>query len=723
MSGTLRILQEGRNCYRIAFCRQATFLIDGESYFKALAEALKNACQAVYILGWDFDSRIHLIRGNNHPVAKINLGTFLNSLLQQRPDLHIHILDWDFPMIYAFEREPLPIFRNALQSHRRLHFEMDSCHPFGASQHQKLVVIDDQLAFCGGLDLTNSRWDSQEHLPEDPRRVDNGDSYQPFHDVQMMVEGEVAGILGNVARQRWLKATGKKPVPPSPSSASPWPSSFKPDLEVVRIGIARTLPDHDGEGGVREVESLYLDAIQSARKLIYIENQYFTSDKVGQALAARLKEKDGPEIILVLPKHCSGWLEEGTMGVLRARLIKQLRASDRWNRLGIFYPSRRDFSSEHINLHAKVMVTDDALLRIGSANLNNRSMGLDSECDLALEADGDERIKNKIVHFRNRLLAEHCGVSLKKIEEALARHDSTATAIKNLSGGTRHLAPLEIEVDDLVDGIIPDSELLDPERPISLEKFVNQFAQGVWEEEGKVPSEKTFLSSNGARIIGIIALIAFFFGVWKWTPLCEFLNAEALAEWGRVVREMPLAPLIVILVYVVAGLVVFPVTVLIIATILSFGPVAGFAYALSGSMANAAGTYALGLILGRRTVRKLIGKRLNNLSRRLARKGLLTIITVRILPVAPFSVINVVAGASHIQFRDYFWGTLIGMLPGILALTAAGKGLGELLFAQKPAVSLIPAILLLAAAVSALFIIRRLLKKKNQRKSTESGQP
>ncbi len=184
-----------------------------------------------------------------------------------------------------------------------------------------MVVVDDQLAFVGGLDLTACRWDTQEHRPDDPRRVDNGNKYNPFHDVQMMVEGEVAQVLGDLARRRWLKATGKELPSPSGSFQPPWPHSFEPDLENVEVGIARTEPPHDGKKGVQEIENLYQDAIHAAQELIYIENQYFTANKIGEALAARLKKKNGPEVILILPRKCSGWLEEGTMGVLRARLL------------------------------------------------------------------------------------------------------------------------------------------------------------------------------------------------------------------------------------------------------------------------------------------------------------------------------------------------------------------------------------------------------------------
>jgi uncharacterized membrane protein YdjX (TVP38/TMEM64 family) len=119
---------------------------------------------------------------------------------------------------------------------------------------------------------------------------------------------------------------------------------------------------------------------------------------------------------------------------------------------------------------------------------------------------------------------------------------------------------------------------------------------------------------------------------------------------------------------VVAGFLLVPVTALIAATLVAFGPLYGLAYAFAGSVASALAGYAVGASLGQRSVRRLAGRRLNAVSRRLARRGLLTVLVVRIVPVAPFTVINLVAGASHISLRDFTWGTILGMVPGLAAI-------------------------------------------------------
>jgi phospholipase D1/2 len=109
------------------------------------------------------------------------LGKFLNAKAERSPELQIYILCWDFAMIYAFERQFLPLFQLDWNVHRRIHLHMDNEHPIGAAHHQKIVVIDDRLAFCGGIDLTKRRWDTPEHKPHDPRRKDpDGKPYEPF---------------------------------------------------------------------------------------------------------------------------------------------------------------------------------------------------------------------------------------------------------------------------------------------------------------------------------------------------------------------------------------------------------------------------------------------------------------------------------------------------------------------------------------------------------------
>ena len=121
-----------------------------------------------------------------------------------------------------------------------------------------------------------------------------------------------------------------------------------------------------------------------ARHLIYIESQYCASQRIAEALVERLQEKAGPEIVIVNPESANGWLEEEVMGAARALVVDMLRNADHENRFRLYFPVAAD--STPIYVHAKIMVIDDRLLKVGSSNLNNRSMGFDTECDLAIES-------------------------------------------------------------------------------------------------------------------------------------------------------------------------------------------------------------------------------------------------------------------------------------------------------------------------------------------------
>ena len=125
--------------------------------------------------------------------------------------------------------------RPCVGGHRRqIRFCLDDDLPFGASQHQKIVVVDDALAFSGGLDLTTRRWDTRAHRLDDPRRVDlAGVPYAPFHDVQAMVDGKAAAALAELARVRWTHGACER-APPVRPTGDPWPKSVTPDSDRYR---------------------------------------------------------------------------------------------------------------------------------------------------------------------------------------------------------------------------------------------------------------------------------------------------------------------------------------------------------------------------------------------------------------------------------------------------------------------------------------------------------
>jgi phospholipase D1/2 len=661
---------EGRNCWRVAKAQRVAFLIDSAVYFASVAAAAEQAQQSIFIIGWDVDSRVRLVPEGIRDRQSMELAAFLKDLASRRRGLHVYILEWDFAVIFSFEREPLSIREQRWQNHRQVMYRRDGAHPAGASHHQKIVVVDDALAFVGGIDLSNRRWDTPDHQAHDPRRVDaDGQLYPPVHDVQMAVDGEAAAALGHLARERWQRATGRRLRSSSAHRSDPWPPGLRPDLEHVSVMIARTEPTYNGHPEVREVEALYLDAIATARHTIYLETQYFTSAVIGYALVTRLAQANGPEIVLVLPRKASGWLEQNTMDVLRARLLRRLRAADQYGRLRVYCPVVPDLENACINVHSKVLIVDETLVRVGSSNISNRSMGLDTECDVALEANGATRIETAIAHFRNRLVGEHLGVSAQEVAAMLDAKQSLMATVDGLRGAERSLEPFEAEVPTWRDRLIPDNTLLDPEHPIVPEQLLEECTSNNRLASGK----------PGLRGIIFLLMLVGIVAAWQWTPLRDWLDVEALAGRVASLRDQPIAPLVVIGGYVLGGFVLMPVTLLIAATALAFGPLLGFTYSLLGCLVSATLTYGIGYFLGHDTLRNIAGARVDRLSRRIAHHGVIAVLLVRLVPVAPFTVVNMIAGASHIRLRDFVLGTCLGMLPGLMLMTVFGNQLDDVI--------------------------------------------
>ena len=699
--------KENHNCWKVAKSERVAFLVDGEAYFNALAEACEAASRAIYIVGWDIDSRIRLRRGESS--SGETFGEFIDRLARNKPDLHIYILEWDFAMLYTMERETWPLLSLGWLTHERVHFELDDEHPVGASHHQKIVVVDDRVAFVGGFDLASCRWDTSQHAAKQPDRVDNQVSYGPFHDAQMLVEGAAAEELANLVRRRWEQATGDLLSPINKGSQDPWPESVSADLKDVPVAILRTLPEYEEQTEVREIEKFYLDAIDSAQKYIYIENQYFTSHQVGEALEKTLDKTDGPEVVIVMPRHCSGWLEQETMGALRQRLMNRLNAADQHGRLKFYYPENVDLESQIINVHSKIMVVDDELLTIGSANLSNRSMGFDTECNLALSAEMDDRVRTEIAGLRNRLLAEHLGQKVDDVANHLSESGSLLEVIANFDNAKRTLATLEIVESSSSGNSLSADEIIDPERPISMNRLLVLLGFGPDKD-----SEETQTKTKAWRFAAVLCLAVTLAMMWKWSPLNQWLNMDSLLATAEAVRESHFAVPIVLAIFLIGSCLMFPVTVMILATALSFGPFMGFALALSGSLLGGLASYLMGRWLGREAVRKLAGNKLNRLSKKIAKRGWLTIALVRVVPIAPYTIVNMVAGATHISVRSFLVGTAVGMGPGILAIMIFEGGLEKAL--RDPGWgSLSMAFAAVCCAVLILFTGRRWLTEREER--------
>lgn len=674
---TSEILEENDTCWRLAGCRRVRVLIDGADYFLALRRALLQAEKCVFIVGWDIDSRTSLAGpgGETGDDLPITFGEFLTELVNRRPGLKIYLLLWDYSMLYALERESLPEIKLNWSTPLQISVCLDDVLPIGACHHQKVVVIDDALAFSGGLDITVRRWDTPDHeLHNSDRRDPHGASYRPFHDIQIMVDGEAALALGELVRERWMRAACEELQPPR-ALGDRWPEGFDADFTDTRVGIARTLPRHDGQTEVREVERLFQRSIAAAERHIYVENQFLTTESICSALIERLQENPELEVLIVAPNVHQSWLEEQSMNAGRRRFMDRLAEAGVGDRVKLVYPAvPDDDTGEGVMVHAKVTIVDDRLLRIGSANLNNRSMGTDSECDLAVEATSDQE-RAAISRLRHRLLGEHLHRDAEEIAEMIEREGSLFAVVERCAAGQRCLKSIDLSgapADELSRTV---GQIADPERPIETPEFVGDMFGAT--DSVQPISRLAKLAIVALLILGLVAL-------WRYTPLSELTDPDSLKDMLESLGDGVWLPLIILAAYLLGGLVVFPVTVLIAVTGLIFPPLQAFGYALAFSMASAAMTFAIGRKAGSQPLRNLLGVRVNRVSRALAKRGVLSVAALRMLPVAPFTFVNLAAGASHVKLFDYLAGTLLGMAPGILVITLLGHQLGEMLTDPKP---------------------------------------
>jgi len=223
------------------------------------------------------------------------------------------------------------------------------------------------------------------------------------------------------------------------------------------------------------------------------------------------------------------------------------------------------------------------------------------------------------------------------------------------------------------------------------------------------------------RLAGLAVLALALGGLaitWRWTPLHEWLNLKSLVRLAETLNDMPFTPIAVVCAYVVSGFLMIPVTILIAVTGIVFGPVVGGLYAIAGALLSAFAGYMLGQWLGHDMVRRFAGDRINRLSRRIAQRGIPAVAIVRLLPIAPFTVINVVAGASHIGLRDFLVGTLIGLSPGILLTVTFVHHLVEAV--REPNVIAFAVLAVVAGILIGIAILsRRYLGRKEKRTASK----
>ena len=451
------LLTPGSGVWRTETAHRFAVLMENDAYFTALASSLEKAERSIVILGWQFDPRTHLSVETGPDDVSAEIGHRLRLLVKHKPDLDVRLLIWRSPLLIAASQGFYPHKAQRWFRKRMVEFRLDQPGPIGACHHQKAVIIDDKVAFCGGGDIATDRWDSAAHHDDDPRRCQpSGVIAPPRHETMCVFDGPAALALGDLARERWFRATWERTLPDE-TRGDPWPDGVEPVIHDAPVSISRTEPATGGRAEVRENEALHLEAIRRARKLIYLENQYFTSPTVAQALAERLAEPDGPEIVLVSTGKSPSWFDSFTMDKARAQVLYKLEQADRHGRFLALAPLTQ--AGKRIIVHAKVSIIDDRMLRIGSTNINNRSFGFDTECDISVEPE-DAAGQAAIRDHRHHSLGHFLGVSAEEFAAAEGVMGSMSAAIGAFDTG--RIKPLGSEPPSWFQTQIADWQLGDP---------------------------------------------------------------------------------------------------------------------------------------------------------------------------------------------------------------------------------------------------------------------
>ena len=370
-------------------------LIDGSEFLPLVAEELSRATSHVHLAGWFLSPELHLTREDEPTVVR-------NVLAELAERIPVRVLVWKGAPIPAF-RPSRGDVREALESltrHTRIKGAADACTGFTHCHHEKTIVIDDRVAFVGGIDLT---LDGGDPFDTPTHRARGGIGW---HDVATRIEGPAVVDVAEHFRLRWRRPGGEL-LPPAtqPEKAG--------DLELQ---VTRTVPGKTYRAlprGDYSILGSYIGALRSAEHFVYLENQFLWSPEIVEVLAEKLRNppNDDFRILVLLPARANDGAD-----VSRGQVAALIHADDGDERfLACTVYARAGKLRDIVYVHSKVGIVDDRWLTVGSANLNAHSLFHDTEMNVT---SLDEDLARET---RRRLWAEHLEVETTALGESPAQ--------------------------------------------------------------------------------------------------------------------------------------------------------------------------------------------------------------------------------------------------------------------------------------------------------------
>lgn len=648
-------------------CEDPELFICAKSYFKDLKETLLSAQKSVFICGWSFNMKTVLDDD----------GTTMEDVLFSLPEsVHVKILIWDYIIFYVADRDPFTELNLALKNKKNIEFSRFDFHPIMSSMHAKAVTVDEEILYMGGIDLDLARRDGERNLPDDEtRREADGKKYTPFRDYAFKFRGDCASFMSDYLGRMWSSQKGQE------SKLEVEKDPKKED----KVFFTRTVPKFKNNPKDFSSFEMHKWLIETARDYIYIENQYLTSERIVDLLIEKLKEPNGPEVIIVVSYGKMPVIEKISMGALLTDCAKRLLENDPYKRLKIYTLKNGEGDAvEYVKIHSKLIITDDKYIKIGSSNINNRSMEFDYELDVAVRT-------NKVPEYKWRIFS-----TLLLPEGELKPRESLIEAFEE----ARLKHGRVVEVKEILQEVSSFAEYKDY---LPLDKREMTFFERIGQ---MLITKKELLNINFKMIGGTLLLLLIITGALFVEPKEAKHVFDRFVSYMGVESEYALMGLFYVS-YLILGAFFFPLNAYIFMCGAYFATSEAFILAVAGAISSAIISYGMGAWFKGDPHKKARFEKIDQLKKLLRKNSLKTLVFLRMVPIAPFPLVNVICGKYQVHFGKYVLGTLMGIAPGCFVLIFMEKKIIEAF--RAPSFANI-AIILGIAGLGALAV--NLLKKR-----------